>query len=210
MSLTKSYVKKLIDVRDAYEDERGHDPAMDTLVRDTIIELFMHANRHGEIQTANWCHEQLERENVSRRLRRAERLVPSGILDGDDFYFYDPPNVRMPRRPSANPSLSALRHDWNPSPHIGLHPYLYNFPDAPEPVAINPVFVPAAPLNPLSAIASAFNPDAKVRCNRCEQLGHRRAACTNPPVPGHHGSRGGRTRTNKGKKGKKSIRRGKH
>jgi hypothetical protein len=216
MSLTKSYVKKLIDVRDAYEDERGHDPAMDTLVRDTIIELFMHANRHGEIQTANWCHEQLERERARHSLRPMD-LVPSGILDAHDAQASS-----SMRRPSANPDLSALGvYDWNPNPRIPVqrhsfpqraamspNPFSRDAPAfVPNPFRANaPAFVP----NPFRANAPAFNPDANVRCNRCGQLGHRRAACTNPAVPGHRGPRGGKTRTNKHKKHNKGKKSQKH
>ena len=216
MSITKSYVEKFMDVRDDYVRNRGTDEIdptdsvkiidkLNKMVKDELVKLQIHAMGHGNVETVSWCKQQLEREKKRPELRIAERLVPSGILDAVD----DPSPSHM-RRPSANPALalSALDvYDWKPSPHIGLHPDLYHFPEAPARAFVNPFsnrpsalqeFVPS---NPLSAVASAFNPDANVRCNRCNQLGHRRAACPNPPVPGH---RGGKTRTNKHKKGKKS------
>ena len=201
--ITRGYVEKLQAMRDAYEDERGHDPAMDNLVKTHLIRLLMQSK---DARTIQWCREQLERENV--RLRRAdaaesrmddgERLIPSGIFDD----FYDPSPMR---RPSANPALSELGvYDWRPRPHIGLHPYFYDIPHASDLSDL-----PHASANPFSNRAPVFVPaaNANVRCNNCEQWGHRRAACTNPPVPGR---RGGKTRTNKHKKDKKSKKSKKH
>jgi len=190
MSLTRSYVEKLIYVRDAYKRERGPNDDMDKLVEQNLIKLLMDSNRVADVPTMRWCHRQLERE----RLLEAERLVPSGILDAHDD-FYDPQTVRMPRRPSANPSLSALSvYDWNPSPHIGLHPYSYNLPHASDLSDLH-----HASANPFRGDASAFVPNPHA---------HRR--------PDRQSRKGGKNRTNKhkkgkkGKKGKKSIRRGNH
>jgi hypothetical protein len=206
---TKTYVKHLMAARDDAESKQGRpDVENDKHVRDALLDLFVYANRHGNVETVKWCHAQLERENVSRRLRRAEPLVPSGILDAVDD-FYDPSPSPM-RRPSANPALalSALDvYDWNPSPHIGLHPYSHNFPEAPARAFVNPFSNRPSALQEFVLPPAAINPDANVRCNRCNQMGHRRAACPNPPVPGH---RGGKTRTNKHKKGKKSKKSKKH
>jgi len=79
MSLTKSYAEKLIAVRDEYERRQGPNNDMDQLVRDTLIKLFMHANRRGDIPTVKWCHEQLANER-RRTALNPESLVPSGIL----------------------------------------------------------------------------------------------------------------------------------
>jgi hypothetical protein len=195
--ITRGYVEKLQAMRDAYEDERGHDPAMDNLVKTHLIRLLMQSK---DARTIQWCREQLERENV--RLRTAERLIPSGILNARDD-FYDPSPMR---RPSANPALSELGvYDWRPRPHIGLHPYLYDIPHASARAFVNPFSNRPSALQEF--VLHQINPDANITCNNCHQKGHRRAVCPNPAVPGR---RGGKTRTNKHKKGKKSIRRGKH
>ena len=159
--ITRGYVEKLQAVRDAHEDEIGHNPAMDNMVKADLTKLLIRSN---DAATIRWCEEQLDKENVSRRLRRAERFVPSGILDAHDD-FYDPPNVR---RPSANPSLSGL-YPWNPSPEIRVHPYSYDLPHASE-------FVPS------------------------QTSGKRRRN----PHTDRQSRKGGKTRTNKHKKGKKS------
>ena len=75
MSLTKSYVKKLIAVRDAYEREQGPNDDMDKLVRHTLVAL-----RRADVHAANWCNEQLENEK-RRTALHPESLVPSGIVE---------------------------------------------------------------------------------------------------------------------------------
>ena len=207
-NLLKSTVEKLMAYRDATEAEKGPNANMDHLVEKNLIKLLMDSNRVADVPTMRWCHRQLERERgkKSPRLLKAESLVPSGILDAVDD-FYDPSPSPM-RRPSANPALalSALDvYDWNPSPH--MHPYSHNFPEAPARAFVNPFSNSASALQEFVLPPAAINPDANVRCNRCNQMGHRRAACPNPSVPGH---RGGKTRTNKHKKGKKSKKSKKH
>jgi hypothetical protein len=228
MSVTRSLVETLIARRDELESRRGRpNNDFDAHIRKRLIDLFMDANRRGDMPTVKWCHEQLQRETVSRRIRRAERLVPSGILDTDEDF-----NDSAPRMPSANPgvSLSAFeRYNWNPD--IRVHPYSHNFPEAEvaaeavavaEPMVVSrslnrdaPAFVPPAAV--VAAAAAAANPNANRRCNNCNQLGHVRSQCPNPHVPGRrgpgsgrHGMRGGKTRRHHNKNGKKSIRRGKH
>lgn len=212
-NINRGFVEKLQRVRNEYEDAHGPNPDMDALVQTALNNLLAVAN---DAPTINWANDQLERETVSRRLRRAERLVPSGILDADDN-FYDP----APRMPSANPgvSLSAFeRHNWNPD--ISVHPYSHNFPEAEvaaEAVAVAEPMVVSRPLNrdaPAFVLPPHLNPNVNRRCNRCNQLGHLRRNCPNPPVPGRrgpgNGSRGGKTRRHHNNKGKKSLRRGKH
>ncbi|MBM3455610.1 MAG: hypothetical protein FJX80_10735 [Bacteroidetes bacterium] len=171
MSLTKSYAEKLIAVRDEYERRQGPNNDMDQLVRDTLIKLFMHANRRGDIPTVKWCHEQLANER-RRTALNPESLVPSGIL-------------------SENPILNPFNNSLSPLRE----------------------FVPPAAV----VAASAPNPNANRRCNNCNQLGHLRRNCSNPPVPGRrgpgsrgHGSRGGKTRRHHSKNSNRSFRRGKH
>jgi hypothetical protein len=175
MSLTRSYAEKLIAVRDEYESRQGPNNDMDQLVRDTLIKLFMHANRRGDMPTVKWCHEQLANER-RRTALNPESLVPSGIV-------------------SENPILNPFNNRLSPLRE----------------------FVPPAAVVAASAAASAPNPNANRRCNNCNQLGHLRRNCPNPPVPGRrgpgsrgHGSRGGKTRRHHNNKGNKSIRRRKH
>jgi hypothetical protein len=108
--VNRAFVEKLQVVRDNYEDKHGHSPAMDELVHAALNELV---GVSRDASTRRWANAQLEKEQRSRRLRRAESLVPSGILDAhDDFYdtFNLDPNSEVddalaPVNPfSGNPS----------------------------------------------------------------------------------------------------------
>ena len=107
MSLTKSYVEKLIAVRDAYERERGPNDAMDDLIVKQLQLLVdsMVADVswcHKQIADVSWCHEQLANEK-RRTALHPESLVPSGIveprrsIDSQDDGFYD--FFRVGRKP---------------------------------------------------------------------------------------------------------------
>ena len=208
MSLTRSYAEKLIAVRDAYESSQGPNNDMDQLVRDTLIKLSIDANRVADMQTVNWCHAQLANERRRTELH-PESLVPSGIVNPErstDYFqgygFYDSfrPSGRRHHEDNAEHAGEMARERENPV----LNPFNNRLSPLRE-------FVPPAAV---VAAASAPNPNANRRCNNCNQLGHLKRNCPNPPVPGRrgpgsrgHGSRGGKTRRHHNKK---SIRRGKH
>lgn len=108
--VNRGFVEKLQVVRDEYEAILGHSPVMDEMVHDALKEL-VHVSK--DASTRRWANAQLEKEKMSRRLRRAEGLVPSGILDAhDDVYdtFKPEPNSEVddalaPVNPfSGNPS----------------------------------------------------------------------------------------------------------
>jgi len=194
MSLTRSYVEKLIAVRDAYEREKGPDDDMDKLVRDTLIKLFMHANRRGDVSTVNWCHEQLANERRRTELN-PESLIPSGMVEPRRSYNLQEHlqylQEMMPM-PMLNPfnSRPSLQREFVPPPAL------------------------AAAAAAAAAARPASNPNANRRCNNCDQLGHLRSECPNPHVPGRrgpgsgrHGRRGGKTRRHHHNKKGKSIRR---
>lgn len=83
MSLTRSYVEKLIAVRDAYEREKGPDDNMDKLVNDKLFELLMSANVN--VETVNWCKEQLANER-RRTALYPESLIRSGMIEPRKSY----------------------------------------------------------------------------------------------------------------------------
>jgi hypothetical protein len=108
--VNRGFVEKLQVVRDEYEAILGHSPGMDEMVHAALKEL-VHVSK--DASTRRWANAQLEKEKMSRRLRRAEGLVPSGILDAhDDVYdtFKPEPNSEVddalaPVNPfSGNPS----------------------------------------------------------------------------------------------------------
>ena len=214
MSLTRSYVEKLIAVRDAYEREKGPDDGMDKLVRDKLFELLMSTN--GNVRTVNWCKEQLANER-RRNALHPESLITSGMVEPrrshtlqerlqylqdlrDENRFYD----------SFRPSRGR-HHEDNAEHESEMMPMLNPFNSRPS---LQQEFVPPAAV--VAAAAAAANPNANRRCNNCNQLGHVRSQCPNHHVPGRrgpgsrHGRRGGKTRRHHNKNGKKSIRRGKH
>ena len=204
-NIRRSTVEKLIFARDDYE-ERNHtrNPQLDEMVRDNLIKLLIESNRVADLDTMRWCTEQLERERMPRRLRRAVELVPSGILDKHD---------RRTNPPSANQgrALSALVYDWSPNPDIPVQSHLFpvaaQAAEAPNPFNRNaPEFV-----NPLQRGVDAPdfvpNPHANRICNNCNQRGHVRRNCPNPSVPGRRS--GGSTRRHRNNKNN-SIRRRKH
>jgi hypothetical protein len=93
--VNRGFVEKLQVVRDEYEAILGHSPGMDKMVHDALKEL-VHVSK--DASTRRWANAQLEKEKMSRRLRRAEGLVPSGILDAhDDVYdtFKPEPNSEV-------------------------------------------------------------------------------------------------------------------
>jgi len=206
MSLTRSYVEKLIAVRDAYEREKGPDDGMDKLVRDKLFELLMSTN--GNVETVNWCHEQLANER-RRNALNPESLIPSGMVEPrrshnlqehlqylqdlrDENRFYD----------SFRPSRGR-HHRYNAEYESEMMPMPMLNPFNSRP-SLQREFVPP-PAMAAAAAAAASNPNANRRCNNCDQLGHLRRNCPNPPV---RGRRGGKTRRHHhNKKGKKSIRR---
>jgi|688.fasta_scaffold769840_1 hypothetical protein len=133
MSLTRSYVEKLIAVRDAYERKQGPDDDMDKLVRDTLKKMSTHATGHGEIQTANWCHEQLANEK-HRTALHPESLVPSGMVGPrrsiglqeylQEYGVHPLPGSRSSGRPMMNPFSnrpSQLPDFVSANPHVPGH-----------------------------------------------------------------------------------------
>lgn len=210
MSVTRSLVENLITRRDELESRRGPNNDFDAHIRKRLIDLFIHANRHGDIPTVNWCHEQLANERRRTELN-SESLIPSGIVNPErstDYFqgygFYDSFRPRGRRH-----------HEDNAEHESEMMPMLNPFNSRPS---LQQEFVPPPALAAAAAEAAAApNPNANRRCNNCNQLGHVRSECPNHHVPGRrgpvsrgHGKRGGKTRRHHNKNGKKSIRRGKH
>ena len=206
MSLTKSYVKKLIAVRDAYEREKGPDDDMDKLVKDKLFELLMSTN--GNVKTVNWCHEQLANERRRTELN-PESLIPSGMVEPkrsytlqeylkylqdlrDEIRFYDSFRPSRGRHHEDN-----AEHESEMMPRPMLNP----FNSRPS---LQREFVPPPAIAAAAAARPASNPNANRRCNNCNQLGHVRSQCPNPYVPGR---RGGKTHRHHHNKKGKSIRR---
>ena len=128
--MTRKFVEKLQAVRDGYGEENPDHEQLNLMVRDALNHLLA-VSKDGT-PTHRWAKQQIENEEMSSRLRRAESLVPRGILDGDDN-FYDPV-LPAERRRSVNPNLTGL-YQWNPD--IAVHPYSHNF-ETPPSVLMNP------------------------------------------------------------------------
>ena len=215
MSVTRSYVEKLIAVRDAYEREKGPDDGMDKLVNDKLFELLMSTN--GNVETVNWCKEQLANERRRTGLR-PESLIPSGMVEPRRRYTLQEYLQYLHDLRDENRFYDSFRphgrryHEDNAEHGSEMMPMLNPFNSRPS---LQQEFVPPPALAAEAAAAAAApNPNANRRCNNCNQIGHVRSQCLNPHVPGRrgpgNGRRGGKTRRHHNKNGKKSIRRGKH